>query len=141
MDINQPETRPTSKGSSTPGDVETYLAAQEDPLRQELQAIREIILGADPAIQEGIKWNVPSFRTTEWFATFNLRGKDGIQVILHLGAKVRDNSTVGMDIPDPQGLLEWLAKERALVKFRDLDDIENKRTAFSELIRQWIRHV
>ena len=30
-----------------------------------------------PGIREGVNWNAPSFRTTEYFATTNLREKDG----------------------------------------------------------------
>ena len=132
-----------SKGSSkktAPGDVETFLAALEHPFKQEILAVRQIILGADPSIAEGIKWNAPSFRTSEFFATFNLRAKDGVQVILHLGAKTRDNSTT-VAIADPESLLEWLAKDRASARFRDLEDIDAKRTAFANVIRQWIKHV
>jgi hypothetical protein len=43
----------------------------------------------------GTKWNAPSFRTTEFFATLNLRAKDGVDrvwLVLHLGAKVKDNA-------------------------------------------------
>jgi hypothetical protein len=123
------------------GDVEAFLAALEHPCKPELHAVREMILGADPAIAEGIKWNAPSFRTSESFATFHLRAKDGVQVILHLGAKKRDDADPGAGIADPGALLEWLAKDRASVKFRDLQDIEAKRAAFMDVIRQWIRHL
>jgi Domain of unknown function (DU1801) len=82
---------------------------------------------------ENVKWNAPSFRTSEYFATFHLRAKDGVQVILHLGAKTWDTAISGITIADPESLLEWLAKNRASVKFRDLKDIE--------VIRQWLEHV
>jgi hypothetical protein len=51
------------------------------------RGFRQIILDADASIAEGIKWNAPSFYTSEYFATIQLRAKDGVQVILHLGAK------------------------------------------------------
>ncbi|MEQ1612074.1 MAG: hypothetical protein ABL904_04925 [Hyphomicrobiaceae bacterium] len=50
-------------------------------------ALRKVILGADPSISDGVKWNAPSFCTTEYFATINLRAKAGVEVILHFGAK------------------------------------------------------
>lgn len=104
-------------------------------------ALRQIILGADPSIAEGVKWNAPSFRTSEYFATFHLRAKDGVQVILHLGAKPRDGSTPGVVIADPEALLEWLAKDRASATFRDLNDIDARQSAFAHIIRQWIVHI
>ena len=133
---------PKAKRSpSAPASVEAFLASLDHPLKSEILAVRQIILGADPSIAEGIKWNAPSFRTSEYFATFHLRAKEGVQVILHLGAKAREGSASGMAIADPESLLEWLAKDRASAKFRDLKDIGAKRSAFADVIRQWIKHV
>jgi len=126
--------------ASTAG-VEAFLAALDHPSRAEIVALRDIILGADPSIAEGIKWNAPSFRTREWFATFQLRAKGGVQVILHLGAKRRADAAGGIAIADPQSLLEWLAPDRASARFRDMADVDAKRTAFASVVRAWIEHV
>ena len=134
-------TKTTKRGASAPESVETFLASLDHPLKPEILALRQIILGADPSIAEGIKWNVPSFRTSEYFATMHLRAKDGVQVIMHLGAKTRDTATSGIAIADPESLLEWLAKDRASAKFRDMKDIDAKRSAFASLIREWIKQV
>jgi hypothetical protein len=134
-------TTSTKRAESTSEDVEIFLAALDHPLKPAILALRQAILAADPSIAEGIKWNVPSFRTSEYFATMNLRAKQGIQVILHLGAKVRDTAITGIAIADPESLLVWLAKDRASVTFRDLNDIEVRRSAFADIIRQWIAHI
>lgn len=134
-------TQTTKRGASEPEDVESFLASLEHPFKEEILALRQLILGADPSIAEGIKWNAPSFRTSEYFATFQLRAKDGVQLILHLGAKKRDTAATGIEIADPEALLEWLAKDRASVKFRDLKDIDARRSAFAKLIREWMKHV
>lgn len=136
-----PRPKPTQRSASTPESVESFLASLDHPCKEEILALRQILLAADPAIAEGIKWNVPSFRTVEHFATMNLRAKNGIGVILHFGAKKNDISTTGVSIADPDSLLEWLAKDRAMVTFRDLNDIAARQSAFTNLIRQWIRHV
>lgn len=133
--------KPAKRGASAPESVESFLASLEHPFKQEILALRRIILGADPSIEEGIKWNAPSFRTSEYFATFQLRAKDGVQVILHLGAKTRDTAVTGIQIADPDALLEWLAKDRASVKFRDSKDVDAKRAAFAKVLREWLRHV
>lgn len=130
-----------SRRASALGDVDAFLAALEHPHKAEILALRQTILAADPRIAEGIKWNAPSFRTSEWFATFHLRAKGGAQVILHFGAKVRDKSTARAAIADPDVLLEWLGTDRASVKFRDAADVEAKRSAFAAVLRQWIEHV
>jgi hypothetical protein len=134
-------TQPTKRSAPASESVETFLASLDHPFKPEILALRQIILGADSSIAEGIKWNAPSFRTSEYFATMHLRAKDGVQIILHLGAKTRDTATTGVAIADPASLLSWLAKDRALVTFRDLSDIDARRSAFAQLIRQWITYV
>lgn len=131
-------TRTKSTRSSTPQSVDEFLAALEHPRKPEILALRKIILAADPRIGEGIKWNAPSFCTSEYFATFHLRAKDGVQIILHLGAKVRATAVTGVTLADPTALLEWLARDRAAVKFRDVPDIAARADAFTRVIRQWI---
>ena len=134
-------TQPAKRNSSAPESVETFLAALEHPFKPEILAIRQLMLGADPSIAESIKWNAPSFYTTEHFATMHLRAKDGVQIILHLGAKPRDSASSGIAIADPESLLKWLAKDRASATFRDLNDIDAHGSAFANIIRQWITYV
>lgn len=136
-----PTPRKPSAAAAASGDVETFFATLEHPHRDALLALRAAILAADPTIVEGIKWNVPSFRTTDWFATSHLRTKNGIGMILHFGAKKNSISDAGVEIPDPDGLLQWLAKDRAVVAFRDAADVADRRDAFIALIRRWIVHV
>jgi hypothetical protein len=127
--------------SDTAEAVESFLQSLVHPMKVEIEAIRRCVLDADPAISEGVKWNAPSFRTHEYFATTNLREKQGIGVILHLGAEVRDLGPGDIKIADPSSLLKWLAADRASVTFRDLQDFEAKRVAFTEVVRAWAKHV
>jgi hypothetical protein len=144
-----PAARPTSKRAkaiSTPEPhsaqthpaVIAFLHELDHPLKREIETIREIILGVSPEIREEIKWNAPSFRTSEHFATFNLRTSDRVRLILHLGAKVKDTASTGIDIEDPAGLLEWLAKDRCIVTFSDGEDVQAKRVALEAIVRAWI---
>jgi hypothetical protein len=89
-------------------EVDSFMAQLEHPHKPAIEATRQVVRGADPAIVEGIKWNAPSFRTTGYFATTHLRAKQGVGLILHLGAKVRDVSDFSID--DPAGLLTWLRR-------------------------------
>ncbi|WP_437730106.1 DUF1801 domain-containing protein [Sorangium sp. So ce1335] len=131
---------PFAPGSSqTHPSVIAFLRELEHPLKQEIEAVRRIILAVSPEIREEIRWNAPSFRTTEHFATFNLRAKDRVRLILHMGAKVKSTATKGVEIADPAGLLEWLAKDRCLVTLRDGKEIEERRAALESILRAWIR--
>jgi hypothetical protein len=111
------------------------------PLAKEVEAARRIILAADPAISEGVKWNAPSFRTeNEWFATVNLRSKDVLQLVFHLGAKARPDLKA-FKVADPNGLIKWLGKDRAAVTLGAARDIAANKKAFDAIIRAWIKHV
>jgi uncharacterized protein YdhG (YjbR/CyaY superfamily) len=120
-------------------EVDEYMRSLKHPLKRELEAVRRLILGVSPKIAEGIKWKSPSFRTTEYFATVNLHGKDGLRLILHTGAKVKAGA--GPKVDDSTGLLKWLAKDRAMVTLGDAKDVKAKTKALRAILRQWIRYV
>jgi len=67
--------------------------------------------------------------------------KDGVQIVLHFGAKKRDDTPSPDAIADPESLLVWPAEDRATATFRSLADVEAKRSAFTDVIREWIRYV
>ena len=135
--------KPTSHTSAadTTHAVEEFMRKLDHPFKGEIQAIRSAILGVDSCVAEGVKWNAPSFRTTDYFATTNLREKAGVGVILHLGAKIRDGEPERLSISDPQHLLKWLAKDRAMVVFKNMEDFLTKKSAFEGVIRHWITYV
>lgn len=119
----------------TSPELDRFLLQLTHPLKGELEAIRRIILEASPDIREELKWNAPSFRAEDHFATFNLREKNRLRLILHRGAKAKSRK---MEVADPEGLLEWLAEDRALVTFRSLDEVEARRHALQAIVRDWI---
>ena len=47
----------------------------------------------------------------------------------------------GVVIEDPEKLLKWLGKDRAMIVFADLQDIGVKKAAFEGVVRQWIAYV
>ncbi len=49
--------------------VQGFLDKLDHPRKPEMIRLREVLLAIDPAIGEKIKWNAPSFRTREHFAT------------------------------------------------------------------------
>jgi hypothetical protein len=132
---------PHATTSDTSEAVDAFMSKLEHPSKDLLQAIRETILDAAPGISEGVKWNAPSFRTHEYFATTNLREKEGIGVILHLGAKVRKGGPVGVDVQDAAQLLKWHAPDRASIRFASASDFRAKKAAFATIVRRWIDHV
>ncbi len=138
--------RPEARSDDPQADpaVIAFLRDLDHPLKGAIEAVRTVILGVSPEIGEGIKWNAPSFRTTDYFATLNLRARDGqerVWLILHTGAKVKASATKRLSIADPAGLMTWLAKDRCLVTFDDVKDVKVKRAALQTIIRSWIRYI
>lgn len=129
------------EGATSPKTVAAYLKTLKHPLKKEIEAVRLIILGVGPAIGEGIKWKVPSFRTEkEWFATFNVRSQDAVQLIFHLGAKARADLKA-FKLADPNGLMKWLGKDRAMVTLGAGRDIPANRKALEVIVRAWIKQL
>lgn len=130
---------PKLTSADTTAAVDEFMATLDHPFKAEIEMLRQAIAAVDPSIAEGIKWNAPSWRTTEYFATTHLRSKTGLGLILHLGAKARELPDGGLAISDPGGLLRWLGKNRAQVEVGA--DLQDKLPALQALLRQWISYV
>ncbi len=121
--------------------VDDFMGTLVHPLKSEMAAVLQLIRGANPEISDGIKWNAPSFFYREWFATVNIRSNDAVQIILHLGAKARVDITGRIVIDDPGNLLQWLGKDRASVKFANMQAVRENGELFQTIISQWIKHL
>ena len=124
-----------------PGEVsvEAFIAALDHPLKREIATLRQQLLAIDPVIGEQIKWNAPSFHSTTHFATMQLRQPDVLRLILHLGAKARQLPALTID--DPDGLLTWLGPDRALLQFRNAEELADRQRALAAIVRQWLERV
>jgi hypothetical protein len=127
---------------SEPDKVDTYMSKLDHPLKDVVQALRELILSTDDEIGEEIKWNAPtffysgkmrSFNPKEYkrdLIVFNLFKKDCVRLVFPSGAKVNDTS----------GLLEGTyADGRRLAHFYSLEDVNSKKEAMQRVIKEWLR--
>ncbi len=121
------------------GAVARFLEGLDHPRKAEILALRALVLGADPSIAEAIKWNAPSFHTSEHFATMHLRSPSAVQLLLHMGAKKREMPKEVID--DPSGVLEWRGPDRAIVSITHGGQLATAHEALTTLIRQWIRQL
>jgi hypothetical protein len=120
--------------------IDDFMAAMDHPLKPEIAAVRKVILGADQAIQDGVKWNSLSFRTTEWFATIHLRTTDQVQLVMHLG--VKSGKTASKDaFSEHAGLLKWLGKDRAMLSLGAGKSLKASLPALEAIVRAWIAFV
>jgi hypothetical protein len=119
-------------------DVDGFMRKLKHPLKPALEAVREIIRSADSGISEGIKWNSPSFFYQDWFATAGFRDGDFVRVVFHTGAKAKGKV---IKIDDPDGLLEWHAKDRCSAKLAGVADVKARKAALENIVKQWVKQM
>ncbi len=135
--MSKESTRKKTRTGDDTAAVYVFMAELDHPLKREIEAVRSIIRRADASIHESIKWNAPSFATTEYFATFKLRPGTTVEVVLHTGAKVKANPTAFV-IDDPAGLVRWVTADRGVMRFATMQEVETHRDALTSIVRQWI---
>jgi len=109
--------------------VTQYLKDLDNPLKEEINAVRDIILNASDKIVEDIKWSAPSFAYIENMATFNPRAKKFVNLTFHKGALIND----------PAGLLVGDKKEARVARFMSMEDVENKQSALENVVKEWVK--
>lgn len=99
-------------------EVENWFAEYDNPMKDVLLAMRELILGVDDRIEECIKWKSPTFTYRGNIASFNPRAKKHASLMFHTGAEIPG------DYPHLQGegdVARYLKAEN-LEEARELED-------------------
>ena len=116
-----------------------FLAQFEDEQKELVEAILTAISEACPNLTESIKWNAPTFRDNDKDRmTLLLHKKDRVGLILHTGAKAKEDKKAPPLYADDTGLLEWNSNIRATISFFDLTDFVSKRDLFKKAVKRWI---
>jgi hypothetical protein len=117
--------------------VDLFIENTDHPLKDEIIALRNIILASDSEITEHIKWNAPSFcvNGADRF-TLKLNATDAVDIVFHRGAKAKAMPPERL-IEDPAGLLKWATNDRAVATFASMTDIQNKESALLVILNAW----
>jgi len=121
-----------------PSAVQAYLAVLDPTHRAVIDDLRRVIREADSEVTEGIKWNVVSFYRRGWFASVHFRPEAPLQLILHHGIRIRVDPGAGRPVSDPEGLLTWVAPDRAVVSIENPASLTRSHPALAAVVRQWI---
>ncbi|CAA9566358.1 MAG: hypothetical protein AVDCRST_MAG18-1508 [uncultured Thermomicrobiales bacterium] len=114
--------------------VDQFMQTLDHPLKAEIEQVRGIILDADEQITEQIKWKAPSFcYHGDDRVTMRLHPQNRLQLVFHRGVKVKDSTDFVFE--DSTGLLQWVAKDRAVVT---IDDVEAQRAALITVVNRWM---
>ena len=109
-------------------DVDAWFERYDNPLKELVQNVRDVILGTDERVSEVIKWQAPTFVYKGNIASFFPKSKQHVTLMFHQGAAIED----------PYGLLEGDGATSRSAKFTDAADLAVKRTALQAIIAAWI---
>ena len=119
--------------------VTDFITSLNHPLEKEIEQLRKIILNANKALTENIKWNAPNFCfKDEDRITMRIHPPKQVQLIFHRGAKVQALPSKNL-IADDKGLLKWKTTDRAVATFTDSTEIKAKRADITELVTEWLK--
>lgn len=110
--------------------VDEYMAELEHPLKAEINAVREIIK-SNTKIAERIKWNAPSYFYKEDLVTFNHRNQKQVHLVFHHIAITKNKSK----------LLEGDYKDRRMMYFSSMEDIESKEKELKSIITALVKEM
>jgi uncharacterized protein YdeI (YjbR/CyaY-like superfamily) len=108
--------------------VDEFIAKVEHPLKAEMEAVRAIIINANPKIEEDIKWGGPSFCYKEELVTFNPRIKNYVALIFHKGEL----------IPVKSDFLENATKGKVYAKFYSMDQVTANKELIEKMVNAWV---
>jgi len=116
-----------------------FMTDFDDERKPLVEALLKAILEACPTLTETIKWNAPSFCFNgKDRLTIMLHKKDRVGLILHTGAKPKEDKNAPHLYTDETELLEWNSNIRATISFSDLTEFLSKRTLFKKAVKRWI---
>jgi len=120
--------------------VTEFLESLDDNKKAQVLKIRELIMVAEPKLEERIKWNAPSYVFDgEDRITFNLLNKEVVvKLVLHMGATRKENKKALPIMNDDSGLMEWSSDIRGMVTFRSMDEVTDNGDALVGVIKRWL---
>ena len=108
--------------------VEAWFESCQNPQKDLVQAVRRLVLDADPRMSETIKWQGPTFMYRGNLASFYPKSTKHVSLMFHTGAS----------LPDPTGLLEGEGATSRVATFHSADDLAAKADALRGLVVAWI---
>jgi len=108
-------------------DVDAWFARYDNPMKGVVMRMREIILAADPRIDECIKWQAPTFTFEGNLASFYPKSKQHASLMFHVGAQ----------IPGRHPRLEGTGDTSRVMKIGSLEEAEAARGDLEKIVKAW----
>lgn len=119
-------------------EVTVFLDGLMHPRREEIEYLRKIILDTESGLDEGIKWNGPNYsKNGEDRITMRINRPETLQIILHRGAKVKEQPEERL-LSGKYDILVWKENDRAVATLKNLEEILKNSTLLKEIVTKWI---
>ncbi len=107
--------------------VDSWFTGYENPMKPVVERIREIVLAADPRIDECIKWQAPTFTYEGNLASFFPKSREHASLMFHLGAK----------IPGTFARLEGSGDTGRVMKLASVDEANAAKRELESIVKAW----
>lgn len=109
-------------------EVERWLAAYDNPMKDVVLAIRDVILSTDPRVDECIKWQAPTFTFEGNIASFYPKSKQHASLMFHQGAR----------IPGKHPRLQGAGGTSRILKLGSVGEVEQAKRELRAIVAAWI---
>ena len=126
--------------SNKTSEVTEFLNELNHPFKNEIEGLRDFILTSNKNLTENIKWNAPNYcfenedRITMRIQPMNTK----VQLIFHRGAKKQEQPKDKL-IANKSKMLVWKENDRAIITFKNSQEIENGKAELEKIINEWIK--
>lgn len=120
--------------------VNEFMKNTEHPCKEGIETLRDVIKSSNENIVEEIKWNAPSYKLENHFATFKLFPPKNIQIVLHTDAKVKENPKQ-FHLDDPYQIIKWAAPDRCVITIKSNEEAIKLKNEVSNIIKSWIKQL
>jgi hypothetical protein len=107
--------------------VDAWFAKYDNPMKDVVQRVRALVLGADARIEECIKWQAPTFTYRGNLASFFPKSKRHASLMFHHGAK----------IPGKHPRLEGTGDTGRVMKIASLAEANAAKKDIEKIVRAW----
>ena len=108
--------------------VADYMDQLQHPLKDEINAVRQIILQSNSKLSERIKWNAPSYYYLEDIVTFNARPTNHVHLVFHHPSIVTINSPS----------LEGNYKDRRMMYLKNMQEVRERKAELESIMNQLV---
>jgi hypothetical protein len=108
-------------------EVDAWFAKYDNPKKDVVLRVREIVLGADPRIEETIKWQAPTFTYNGNLASFYPKSKEHASLMFHYGAK----------IPGKHSRLEGTGDTSRVLKIATVTEANRAKADIERIVKAW----